>query len=502
MLKHVDVLIVGAGISGIGAAYHLQKNCPDHSYTILEGRENIGGTWDLFRYPGIRSDSDMYTLGYAFKPWTQAKAIADGPAILDYLREAVDENDIEKNICFGQHVNQASWSTEDSRWTISSTGKDGETTTLTSNFLFMCSGYYDYESGHTPDFPGADDFSGDIAHPQFWNEDIDYTDKNVVVIGSGATAVTLVPELAKKARHVTMLQRSPTYMVARPEEDGIANWLRRYLPAKVAYGITRWKNVLMGMYFFRYCRKHPDRAKTLLIDGLKTELNENYDIAQHFTPRYKPWDQRLCLVPNGDLFKAVNLGEVEIVTDQIETFTPSGIALKSGTHLDADLIVTATGLNMQFFGKVELSVDGKQIEAAQCMTYKGMMIQDIPNLAFSMGYTNASWTLKCDLTCEYVCRLLNKMQKNSMSQACPRLNDPTVVEEAMMDFSSGYVTRAAGKIPKQGSKAPWKLHQNYALDLINLRYKSLEDDAMEFTNPSSASEISKPAQGSKASKAA
>ena len=502
MLKHVDVLIIGAGISGIGAAYHLQKNCPNHSYTILEGRDNIGGTWDLFRYPGIRSDSDMYTLGYAFKPWTKAKAIADGPSILDYLRETVDENNIEQNIRFGQHVNQASWSSDDSRWTISFTGKDGETRTLTSNFLFMCSGYYDYESGYTPDFPGAEEFSGEIAHPQKWTEDIDYTDKNVVVIGSGATAVTLVPELAKKARNVTMLQRSPTYMVARPEEDAIANWLRRHLPAKLAYGITRWKNVLLGMYFFRLCRSKPERAKKMLLDGLKAELDNSNDIKAHFTPSYNPWDQRLCLVPNGDLFAAVNRGDVSIVTDHIKRFTPSGLSLKSGEHLDADLIVTATGLNMQFFGRVLLLVDGKDIEAGECMTYKGMMIRDIPNLAFSMGYTNASWTLKCDLTCEYVCRLLNKMQKDGMTQACPRLNDPTVTPEDIMDFSSGYVTRAAGKIPQQGSKAPWKLYQNYALDIINLRYKSLEDDAMEFSNPPLSKDTQKSKEANNAIKAA
>ncbi len=486
-IEHFDVLVVGAGISGIGAGYHLQKNCPGKSYAILEGRDSIGGTWDLFRYPGIRSDSDMYTLGYSFRPWTEAKAIADGPSILNYLKETARDYGIERKIRLGHMVKCASWSSEDATWTVEATrGPDKEVVRFTCNFLFMCSGYYNYDAGYTPDFQGTDHYKGRIVHPQKWTDDIEYEGKRVVVIGSGATAVTLVPELAKKAAHVVMLQRSPTYVVSRPEEDAIANWLNRYLPAKLAYGITRWKNVLLGMYFYRLCRRKPEFARKMILDGVREQLGPDYDIATHFTPKYNPWDQRLCLVPNGDLFEAIKQKRASVVTDRIERFTENGLKLASGKDLDADLIVTATGLSLQLMSDLEISVDGRRIDPATTMNYKGMMYSDVPNLASSFGYTNASWTLKCDLTCEYVCRLLNHMDATGRRQCTPRRTDPSVAEEPWIDFSSGYIQRSLAKFPKQGSKAPWKLHQNYALDIVSLKFGSIEDGAMEFSNPAPA----------------
>lgn len=484
--EHFDVLIVGAGLSGIGAAYHLQKNCPTKSYVILEGRDRSGGTWDLFRYPGIRSDSDMYTLGYSFKPWTDAKAIADGPAILKYVRETASENQIDRNIRFGHMVKGASWSSEDATWTVEAERAGGERVRITCNFLFMCSGYYDYEGGYTPDFEGVSDFKGQIVHPQEWPEDLNYSGKRVVVIGSGATAVTLVPEMAKDAAHVTMLQRTPTYVVSRPEEDRLANWLRRNLPAKLAYGITRWKNVLFGMFFYNYCRTKPEKAKDLILRGVREQLGPDFDVETHFTPNYNPWDQRLCLVPNGDLFKALKEGSASVITDQIARFTEKGILLKSGKELEADIIVTATGLRLKVLGGLALTVDGSEINLSETMTYKGMMYSDVPNLASAFGYTNASWTLKCDLTCEYVCRLLNIMDERGMKQATPRLNDPEVQPEPWLDFSSGYVQRSIAMFPKQGTKKPWKLHQNYALDLMSLKFGQVEDGVMEFSNGASA----------------
>ncbi|MCE9648769.1 MAG: NAD(P)/FAD-dependent oxidoreductase [Parvibaculum sp.] len=491
-LEHFDVLIVGAGLSGIGAAYHLQSNCPGKTYAIMEGREASGGTWDLFRYPGIRSDSDMYTLGYSFKPWTEAKAIADGPAILKYVRETARDNGIERHIRYSHQVKSASWSTENAAWTVEAErGPSKEIVRVTCNFLFMCSGYYNYAEGYTPDFPGMERFKGRIAHPQKWTPDIDYKGKRVVVIGSGATAVTLVPEMAKDAAHVTMLQRSPTYVVSRPAEDGLANWLRRHLPAKLAYGITRWKNVLFGMYFFRLARKKPQQVKQFILNQVSEILGADY-VAKHFTPTYNPWDQRLCLVPNGDLFDAIKDKRASVVTDHIETFTEKGILLKSGEELEADLIVTATGLNLQVLSDMKVVVDGKDVDLSKTLNYKGMMYSDIPNLASSFGYTNASWTLKCDLTCEYVCRLLNHMDKTGTRQATPHNTDPTVTEEPWLDFSSGYVQRSIDKFPKQGSKAPWKLYQNYALDIVSLKFGKVEDGAMEFSNP-------KPAELKKAS---
>src|SRR5216684_6263558 len=484
--EHVDVLIVGAGLSGVGAGYHLQHKCPAKSFVILEGRETIGGTWDLFRYPGVRSDSDMFTLGYSFKPWTEPKAIADGPRILNYVRETASDNGIDKKIRFNHRVKRASWSTPDARWIVEAergqVGEGGpETVRFTCNFLFMCSGYYKYEEGYTPEFSGSQDFAGRIVHPQKWTDDIDYAGKRVVVIGSGATAVTLVPAMAETAEHVTMLQRAPTYMVARPSQDQLANKLRRSLPIKLAYWATRWRNVLLGMYFYQMCRRKPDKVKSLLLGGVRQMLGPHYDIDRHFTPRYNPWDQRLCLVPDADFFRAIRRGKVSLVTDHIETFTETGLRLKSGAELAADLIVTATGLVLVPLGGARLSVDGRTVDPAKTFIYKGMMYSDVPNLASVFGYTNASWTLKADLVCEYVCRLINHMDRGGYRQCTPRNADPSLTEEPWVNFSSGYIQRALAKQPKQGSKRPWKLYQNYALDLVSLRYGSVKDIAMEFS---------------------
>jgi monooxygenase len=480
--EYLDVLIVGAGLSGIGAAWHLQDKCPGKSYAIVEARETSGGTWDLFRYPGIRSDSDMYTLGYSFRPWKDAKAIADGPAILSYIREVASDHGIDARIRYGHRVVAASWSTAEARWTVDiEQGPEAAKTRITCGFLWMCSGYYDYAAGYTPEFPGIERFKGRIVHPQKWTEDIDYRGKKVVVIGSGATAVTLVPAMAPEAAHVTMLQRSPTYVVARPAEDSIANRLRRRLPIGLAYGLTRWKNVLLGMYFYQLCKRRPDRAKALILKGVRYFLGPDYDIEKHFTPRYNPWDQRLCLVPDADLFRAIRRKQVSVVTDQIETFTETGIRLKSGRELEADLIVTATGLALQLLGGMTLEVDSKAINPADTLAYKGMMYSDVPNFAVVSGYTNASWTLKADLVCEYVCRLLNHMQKNGLRQCTPRLDDPDMERLPWVDFSSGYIQRAVDKFPKQGVRRPWRLHQNYAMDLMSLRYGSVRDKAMVFS---------------------
>ena len=483
--EHVDVLIVGAGLSGIGAGYHLQANCPGKSCLILEGRGCIGGTWDLFRYPGVRSDSDMFTLGYSFKPWTEPKAIADGPRILNYVRETAAENGIDRNIRFNHRVKRASWSSPQARWTVEAERSQGDGTTetvrFTCSFLFMCSGYYNYENGYSPEFPGAQDFSGRIVHPQKWSDDVDYDGKRVVVIGSGATAVTLVPEMARKAAHVTMLQRSPTYVVSRPAQDPVANKLRARLPSKLAYLLIRWRNVLWGMYFFQLSRRKPERVKQLILGGVRMALGPDYDIGTHFTPRYNPWDQRLCLVPDGDLFNAIREKRASVVTSQIDTFTARGIRLQDGSELEADIIVTATGLNLQVLGGLEVSVDGRTVDFARALNYKGMMYSDVPNLASAFGYTNASWTLKCDLTCEYVCRLINYMDRRGYRQCMPHNVDLTITELPSLDFSSGYVQRSVAKMPKQGSKRPWRLYQNYALDIVSLRFGKVDDGVMRYS---------------------
>jgi monooxygenase len=480
-LEHVDVLIVGAGISGIGAAYHLQTRCPDRSYAILESRDRLGGTWDLFRYPGIRSDSDMYTLGFSFKPWTDAKAIADGPSILRYLEETAREFDIERHIRFGHRVESASWSSDDACWTVVVRHGDA-TSELRCNFLFMCSGYYDYSRGYTPEFPGVERFAGRLVHPQQWSPDIDYAGKRVVVIGSGATAVTLVPELAKTAARVTMLQRSPTYVVSAPAQDDWSARLARHLPEKVAFTISRWRRVLFGMLFYQFCQRYPARAKALILSGVRRALGPDYDVDRHFTPSYAPWDQRLCLVPDGDLFAAIREGRAEVVTDGVASFSETGLDLLSGRRLEADLVVTATGLRLQMLGGIELTVDGRRVDLADTLAYKGMMFSGVPNLALSMGYTNASWTLKCDLTCAYVCRLLDHMAAHGYRRCCPRPPDTALETKPMLDLTSGYVQRALGRLPKQGLEAPWRLRQNYLLDLLTLRYGSVHDSAMEFSS--------------------
>ena len=482
--EHVDVLIVGAGLSGIGAGYHIQTNCPDKSYAILEGRSSIGGTWDLFRYPGIRSDSDMYTLGYSFRPWKEAKAIADGPSILNYVKETASAYGIDNHIRFNHQVKNARWSSRDAQWTIVAERSDtGQPIELSCDFLFMCSGYYNYDHGYTPEFAGTERFRGMIIHPQKWPENLDYAGKRVIVIGSGATAVTLVPAMAEKASHVTMLQRSPTYIMSLPDQDVIANALRKVLPAHLAYSMTRWKNVAMSMFFYQLSRRRPELVKKLLRKQMRKELGPDFDIDRHFKPEYNPWDQRLCLVPNADLFRALRKGHASVVTDHIETFTETGIQLKSGETLEADIIVTATGLDLVALGGLDLEVDGKPVELGKTMSYKGMMLSGVPNMAFAVGYTNASWTLKCDLTCEYVCRLLNFMDRHGHHKCMPQALDPTIDEAPLIDLASTYVLRAIDRFPKQGSKAPWRLYQNYVLDLLKLRYGSLDDSGMTFDQP-------------------
>jgi monooxygenase len=478
-LEHFDIIIVGAGLSGVGAAHHLTHRCPNKSFAILEARDSVGGTWDLFRYPGIRSDSDMHTLGYSFRPWKDAKSIADGPSILKYVKDTATDAGIDKKIRFNHRVLRAAWSTAEARWTVDAEA-NGVLKRVTCNFLFMCSGYYRYSEGYTPEFRGHERFKGRIVHPQKWTADIDYAGKRVVVIGSGATAVTLVPAMTERAEHVTMLQRSPTYIISLPGKDRIANFLKRILPLKLAYGITRWKNVLFGMLFFKLGRSRPQMIKSMVLKGVTKELGPDYDVAKHFTPTYNPWDQRLCLVPDGDLFNAIKSGKASVVTDVIDTFTESGIKLKSGQELHADIIVTATGLSLELLGGMQVSVDGRQVDFAKTFNYKGMMFSDVPNLASAFGYTNASWTLKADLTSAYVCRLLNYMDKHGIRQCTPRNRDASLGPEPFLDFTSGYVQRALDTLPKQGSKAPWKLYQNYALDILTLRHCKVNDGVMEF----------------------
>jgi cation diffusion facilitator CzcD-associated flavoprotein CzcO len=477
-MEHFDVLIVGAGLSGIGGACHLVENCPQKTFAILEGRESMGGTWDLFRYPGIRSDSDMYTLGYRFRPWSDPKAIADGPAILNYIRETAEEYKVDQKIRYNHRVRRAGWSSADARWTID-VETPGGTVQFTCDFLYLCTGYYQYESGYTPEWPGVDDFRGRIVHPQKWPEDLDYSGKEVVVIGSGATAVTLVPAMADKASHVTMLQRSPTYILSLPSEDRIANFLRRILPVRAAYALTRWKNVLITMFLYNLARKRPSTFKKMLDRGVRRELGAAYD-SESFKPTYQPWDQRLCLVPDSDLFRELREGRISIVTDQIAKFTETGLQLKSGKQLDADIIVTATGLVLKLMSGLSLVVDGEPVDLSKTMAYKGMMYSDVPNLASAFGYTNASWTLKCDLTSEYVCRLLNYMDKHGYARCTARTGDAPMSEEPIIDFTSGYVQRAIHTLPRQGAKMPWRLYQNYVKDLSMLRWGRLEDGTMEF----------------------
>ena len=499
--EHHDVIIVGAGLSGVGAAVHLHQKCPGKSYLILEGRPSLGGTWDLFRYPGVRSDSDMHTLGYSFKPWRAAKAIADGTSILAYVKETAAEYDVDRHIRYQHLVTRASWSSEDAAWTVEVLRKDtGETVRFTCNFLSMCSGYYSYRHGHTPEFPGLETFRGRIVHPQQWPQDLDYRGKKVVVIGSGATAMTLVPAMAKDAAHIAMLQRSPTYVISRPDEDIIANALRKVLPAEWAYAITRWKNVGLQQFFYGQTRKRPDRVKKRLLDMVRQELGPDYDVEKHFTPSYNPWDQRLCLVPNSDLFAAIRSGKASVVTDRIERFTETGIALASGEHLDADIVVTATGLELVVLGEVQFSVDGEPVVFSDTWTYKGMMYSGVPNMVSTFGYINASWTLRADLTAEYVCRLLSHMDEIGARQVVPRLRaaDRDMPVRSWIDhFSSGYMRRAMHLFPKQGDREPWINPQNYTRDKKMIRFGPIEDGALVFsrpTRPAAAVRDSRPAR--------
>ncbi len=475
---HFDVLIVGAGLSGIGAAYHLQKRCPGKSYAILEARAVSGGTWDLFRYPGIRSDSDMHTLGFNFKPWKEQKAIADGPAILKYIRETAEENGIDQQIRYDHKVIRSNWDSAQARWSVE-VEVAGKRQVLTCNFLHICGGYYRYDQGYTPEFAGREAFAGEIIHPQHWPGDFDYTGKKVVIIGSGATAMTLVPAMTDKAAHVTMLQRSPTYVISRPSEDKLANRLRKFLPGKLAYGLTRWRNVSLQLFFYNLSRKRPEKIKKQMIGLVKQELGDDYDVERHFTPTYNPWDQRLCLIPDSDLFKALNEGKASVVTDHIERFTKSGIALKSGETLEADVIITATGLDLQFAGGMQIEVDGERVVANERLNYKGCMISGVPNMMTVFGYTNASWTLRADLISAYMCRLLNHMDAENYIEARP-VADGVTGDDDFLDFSSGYVRRAMERFPKRGSQQPWVLHQNYAKDILLMRHGKIEDGALVF----------------------
>jgi monooxygenase len=474
-MEHVDVVIVGAGLSGIGAAWHLQDRCPGKSYAILEMRERSGGTWDLFRYPGVRSDSDMQTLGYRFKPWTGEKALADGPSILRYVRETAAESGIDERIRYGHKVVRAEWSTPDSAWTVHIEGREP----LSCRFLLMNSGYYRYDEGYTPPFEG--EFGGPVVHPQFWPEDLDYAGKRVVVIGSGATAVTLVPALAQTgAGHVTMLQRSPSYILSLPDEDAIATALRRRIGDRRAYTLVRWKNVALATLLYQASQRLPGPMRRLFRAGALRQLPAGYAVDTHFNPRYDPWDQRLCLVPNGDLFKAVSDGSAEIVTAEIERFTPGGIRLKDGSELEADIVITATGLNVLAFGGAEFAVDGEEIDLPRTMAYKSMMLSGVPNYVYTIGYTNISWTLKADLVSEYACRLINHMDANGYTRAVP-VRDPAIAERPFLDFEPGYVLRSIDQLPKQGEKAPWRLSMSYIIDVLKVRRGRVDDGVLQFT---------------------
>ena len=496
-MEYFDVLIMGAGLSGIDAAHHLQKLCPRKSYVILEQRGRIGGTWDLFRYPGIRSDSDMLTMGYSFRPWTHPKAISPGDDIRNYIAATARDEGIDQNIRFRHRVKRASWSSEEAQWTVEAVREspDGrlENVTLACNFLLLCAGYYRYSAGYTPEFPNAESFRGQVVHPQAWPEGLDYAGKRVVVIGSGATAVTLIPALAKTAAHVTMLQRSPTYIISFPEQDAIANRLRRILPATWAFQISRWKNIGFMIFFYQLSRHYPNFMKKGLIQKVREALGPEYDVETHFTPRYNPWEQRLCLVPDNDMFQAIKSGRAGVITDQIETFTENGIRLKSGQELAADIIITATGLVMQAMGGIEISVDGRPVDLSRTLAYKGVMLSGVPNFASVFGYINASWTLKADLICAYTCRLLNFMDRKGLRQVTPNPRAETAAAPFVEHFSSGYMQRALAGWPKQGSKSPWRVYQNYLRDRIGFKWSAIDDGALDFSNPPVARRVDAPA---------
>jgi cation diffusion facilitator CzcD-associated flavoprotein CzcO len=483
-VEHLDVLIVGAGLSGIGAGHYIQDKCPWASYAIFEAREAMGGTWDLFRYPGIRSDSDMFTLGYSFRPWDGEKTIADGDSILQYIKDTAAESGIDEHIRYQHRIIAADWSSDEARWHVTAERSDtGEVISLTARFVFSCSGYYRYDHGYQPEFAGTDRFRGQIVHPQAWPEDLDYAGKQVVVIGSGATAVTLIPSMAQDAGHVTMLQRSPTYIVTVPAKNPAAQILRKVLPDRFAGTIMRWVLAVGTQATYVISKRRPELVKKVLRSGLKRQLPKGYDIDTHFTPSYNPWDQRLCAVPDGDLFKVIREDKASVVTDHIDTFTETGILLESGEQLEADIVITATGLELLFIGGIQLTVDGEPVNLPDKLTYKGMMLEGVPNFALAVGYTNASWTLKCDLTCDYVCRLLNHLHDTGLQQCTPRNDDASVTAAPLLGLSSGYITRAADRFPKQGSRHPWQVHQSYLRDYRALKRSGIEDDSMKFTNP-------------------
>ena len=488
-IEHFDVLIIGAGLSGIGSAVHLKKKLPNKSFAILEGRDAIGGTWDLFRYPGIRSDSDMFTLGYAFKPWVNDKGIGDGEDIRNYIVEAAEENDIVPHIRFGQRVITANFDSDTSLWMFSAQLNDGSTKQYSCNFFISCTGYYDYDEDSTPDFAGRDDFNGDIIEPQFWPENYDYSNKEIVVIGSGATAVTVVPAMADKAKHVTMLQRSPSYVVSVPQEDLMVKALRFLLPEKWAYKVIRGRNISITLAIFQLCKRFPNFMRKLLQWGVKMQLPKDFDMS-HFTPKYNPWDQRLCAVPLGDLFESIKKGHASVVTDHIDRFVEEGILLKSGKTLKADMIVTATGLKIQMLGNMRVSVDGEPIIPNQSMSYRGVMFENIPNMAMVFGYTNSSWTLKADLISDYVCRLLKHMDNKGVRQVIPRNHNPDIKRLPFIDMSSGYIQRVKDQIPQQGDAKPWKLYQNYFLDMTSLKLANLDDPSLEYSAPNISTERS------------
>ena len=481
---HKDIIVVGAGISGIAAGYNLQKSCPEKTFAILEGRESLGGTWDLFKYPGVRSDSDMHTLGFRFKPWIHKKSIADGPSILKYLNETVDDYNLRDKITYNQKVIASNWVSDTSTWELT-VDDNGQEISMSCNFLFLCGGYYSYDKPFMPDFPGMDEFNGRVIHPQFWDESLDYSNKKVVVIGSGATAVTLVPAIAESAKLTTMLQRSPSYVISAPAEDSWNNALNKVFPVKFTYFLIRWKNILRTILGFYLSRKYPQRIKDRLINLVREELGQDFDVEKHFTPSYKPWDQRMCLVPDGDLFAAIKDNRANVVTDTINTFTPSGILLNSGNEIEADIVISATGIELNALNDIDVSVDGVKVEANNKLSYKGMMLSGVPNLAITFGYVNSSWTLRADLTCEYVCRLINTMDKEGCTACVPQEDINALVEDDYIDFTSGYVQRALDRLPKQGKKSPWRNYQNYLLDIFYVRFFAIKDSTLRFYNPKS-----------------
>lgn len=481
MTEHFDTVIIGAGLSGIGAACHHRRECPSRSFVVLEARERMGGTWDLFRYPGIRSDSDMHTLGYDFKPWTDGKAIADGPAILNYIKETAAEFGIEDHIRYDRKVTAMDWKSAEAHWSLTLQSTDGTSSHITANFIISAAGYYNYDQGHDPHFEGRDDFSGDIIHPQHWPEDYDVSGKRIVVIGSGATAVTLVPNLAQTAKHVTMLQRSPTWIASRPDTDRLADIFRKILPEKLAYKLTRAKNIAYTRFIYNSSQKKPKKMGDYLLKQIRKELGPDYDIETHFTPSYNPWDQRLCLVPNADLFQAMKAGKAKVVTDHIDRFAEDGILLKSGERLPADLIVTATGLNVVVGGQVQISVDGEVKNLADSFGYYGLMFSDIPNMVSIFGYTNASWTMRADLISRFSCRLMNHMNARGLDTVTPRAPDDLIARQ-WIDFEAGYIKRVADQLPKQGDRDPWQNRQDYKFDKTALMKSAVENEGLVFTS--------------------